>query len=256
MMEVTEHDQKYWQYEYDVSGRFMVPLLEQWGVTLKGAYILDVGCAEGGGLSAIHDQGARCVGFDIDHERIDLAHQLNGGRDITFLPGNLYEETTPFLDRQFDLVILHDVFEHLDHKDAMVGKLKRYMKPNGRLLITFPPYYSAYGAHQQLLRTHFAKIPFFHLLPLSMSFILPRLKGEHTPFVKEIQKLGRLKMGMRKFEDLIVRGGLHIAGKEAYLISPNHIRFSLKPIPAGPIARIPLLRELLCTGVVYLLAKS
>ena len=255
-MDVTEHDRQYWQYEYDVSGRFMVPLLGQWGVTLKDVDVLDVGCAEGGGLSAIHDQGARCVGFDIALERIDLAHQLNGGRDITFLPGNLYEERTPFLDRRFDLVILHDVFEHLDHKDAMIGKLKHYMKADGRLLITFPPYYSAYGAHQQHLRAHFAKIPFFHLIPFSMSFILPRLKGEHAPFVEEIRKLGRLKMGMRKFEDLITRGGLHIAGKETYLISPNHIRFGLKPIPAGPVARIPLLREVLCTGVVYLLAKS
>ena len=255
MIEVREHDRKYWQYEYDVVDRYMAPLLEQWGVLLKDARILDVGCAEGGGLCALYDRGVHCMGFDIDRERVELAEQLKGSRAIPFVPGNLYETAFPFSDRQFDLVVLHDVFEHLDHKDAMLEKLKRYMKPDGRLLITFPPYYSAYGAHQQHLRAPFAKIPFFHLIPFTMSFLLPRLKGEHQPFVEEIRKLARLKMGMKKFEQIVSRGKLRVVGKETYLISPNHIRFGLKPIPAGPIARIPLLNEILCTGVVYLLEK-
>jgi SAM-dependent methyltransferase len=256
MREVTEHDRKYWQYEYDVVDRYMAPLLEEWGVHLNSARILDVGCAEGGGLCALHDRGAECMGFDIDRERVELAEQLKGKRSVSLTVGNLYEANVPFTDRQFDLVVLHDVFEHLDHKDAMVEKLKGYLKPDGKLLITFPPYYSAYGAHQQHLRAPFAKIPFFHLIPFMMSFVLPRLKGEHPPFVEEIRKLGRLKMGMKKFEQIVARAQLRIVGKETYLISPNHIRFGLKPIPAGPIARIPLLNEILCTGVAYLLAKS
>jgi SAM-dependent methyltransferase len=256
MRDVTEHDRKYWQYEYDVVERYIVPLLVHWRARIKNALVIDVGCAEGGGLCALHDHGAHCVGFDIDQERVELAEQLKGDRTVTFLSGNLYDVYPPFSDRQFDLVVLHDVFEHLDDKVTMVKKLKRYMKPDGKLLITFPPYYSAYGAHQQHLRAPFAKIPFFHLIPFTMTFLLPRLRGEHPPFVQEIQKLGRLKMGMRQFEKLAERGRLRIVGKEAYLISPNHIRFGLKPIPAGPIARIPILREFLCTGVVYLLAKS
>lgn len=134
-------------------------------------------------------------------------------------------------------------------------KLKGFMKPDGRLLITFPPYYSAYGAHQQLLQSHLAKLPFFHLIPLSLSMILPRIKGEQKYVVDEVQKLGRLKMGMRKFEQIAEWNSTKIVGKQAYIIGPNHIRFGLKPIPAGPIAEIPLLGELLCTGVVYLLAK-
>ena len=83
-----------------------------------------------------------------------------------------------------------------------------------------------------------------------------RFASETTMFVEEIRKLGRLKMGMKKFEQIASDGGLRVAGKETYLISPNHIRFGLKPIPAGPIAKIPVLNEILCTGVVYLLAKD
>jgi SAM-dependent methyltransferase len=252
----NNHTQRYWQYEYDVAAKYMVPLLEQWGTTLKGAHVLDVGCGEAGGLCAMHDAGADCAGFDIDGPRVEAATLLKSERNIPLTTGNLYETTLPFHDRQFDIVILHDVFEHLERKDDVLQKLLGYMKPDGRLLITFPPYYSAYGAHQQLLRAPFLKIPFFHLIPFALSLILPRVKGEVPYFVEEVRKLGRLKMGMRKFEGVVALGGMNVVGKQAYIIGPNHIRFGLKPIPAGLIASVPVIGEIVCTGVVYLLSST
>jgi SAM-dependent methyltransferase len=251
----NNHTQRYWQYEYDVAAKYMIPLLGQWGVPLNGAHVLDVGCGEGGGLCAMHDAGADCSGFDVDGPRVDAATMLKGERKIPLTTGNLYEETLPFQHKRFDIVILHDVFEHLERKDEVLRKLAGYLNPDGRLLITFPPYYSAYGAHQQLLRAPFLKIPYFHLIPFSLSLILPRVKGEIPYFVEEVQKLGRLKMGMRKFENIVARGRMDVVGKQAYIIGPNHIRFGLKPIPAGPIANVPVIGEIVCTGVVYLIRR-
>ena len=253
MVEISEHTRRYWQYEYDVSAKYMIPLLEHWGAGVKGASVIDVGCGEGGGLCALHDAGAVCCGFDIDNPRIDFGEVLKGERPIEMTTGNLYEDILPFTEQQYDLVVLHDVFEHLDYKHEVLQKLMSYAKPKGRIMITFPPYYSAYGAHQQLLQAAWAKIPFFHLFPLSLSRILPRLKNEPPHVVEEILKLGRLKMGMKKFERIVSEGGLTVQHKQAYFISPNHIRFGLKPIPAGPVAEIAVLGELVCTGVVYLL---
>lgn len=254
---MTDQSRHYWQYEYDVAAQYMVPLLERWNVTVRGASVIDVGCGEGGGLCALCDAGAaRCDGFDVEAGRVEVAKALKGHRPLTLTVGNLYDEHPPFSDRQYDLVVLHDVFEHLDFKDEVMQKLARYTQPRGRIMITFPPYYSAYGAHQQLLNNHWAKIPFFHLIPFSLSMILPRLKGEHPHIVEEVRKLGRLKMGMRKFEAIVRRNGLAITGKQAYFISPNHIRFGLKPLPAGKIAEIPILGEVMCTGVVYLIGQS
>lgn len=252
----SAHERKYWQYEYDVCARFIVPLLEAWGTPVKGSAVLDVGCGEGGGLCALHDRGASCAGFDIDESRVRAALSLQGPRAIGFTHGNLYAESVPFSDRRFDLVTLHDVFEHLDQKHAMIARLKKYLNPDGKLLMTFPPYYSAYGGHQQHLRAWFARLPFFHLVPFSGSFIVPRLKGEAAHVVDEVRKLGRLKMGMRKFERIAAEAGMHVERRQAYLISPNHIRFGLKPVPAGFLARIPLLREFACTGVIYLLSEG
>ena len=252
----NDHASRYWQYQYDVVTRFIVPLLESWGIPLAGAAVLDVGCGEGGGLCALHDRGVEsCVGFDIDEYRIGTALRLQGPRAIEFACGNIYAADAPFAARQFDLVTLHDVFEHLDQKPAMIARLKGYLKPGGRLLIRFPPYYSAYGAHQQHLRTWFARLPFFHLIPFSVSHIVPRLRGEAPHPVAEVQKIGRLRMGMNKFERIAAEGGLRVERRQAYLISPNHIRFGLRPVPAGVLARVPLLGELLCTGVIYLLAQ-
>ena len=253
--ERMEHVQKYWRYEYDVSDMYMVPLLEEWGVTLAGAAVLDAGCGEGGGLCALNDRGAVCRGFDIDRDRVDVAEAMKGVRPVAFATGNLYDDAVTFMDSRYDLVVLHDVFEHLDDKDRVIRRLAESLTPRGRILITFPPYYSAYGAHQQHLRTPFAKLPFFHLLPFAMSWLLPRLRHEHPHVIDEVTKLARWKMGMRKFEAIARSAGLRLAGKRAYLISPNHIRFGLKPIPAGPVAEIPFVSELLCTGVVYLLDR-
>ena len=253
---ISDHTRRYWKYEYDVAAEYMIPLLEQWGFTPDGKTMIDVGCGEGGGVCAMHDAGLHCVGFDVEVHRVEMAKLLVDRRPIQWAIGDLYTENLPFSGKDYDLVVLHDVFEHLRHKEEVLEKLKRYMKPDGRLMITFPPYYSAYGAHQQLLNTPWVKIPFFHLIPFAISWLLPRLKGESPMFVEEILKLHELKMGMRKFERFAAASALNIVGKQAYFISPNHIRFGLKPIPAGPIADIPILGEFICTGVVYLLAKE
>ena len=250
-VEISEHTRRYWKYEYDVSARFMVPLLEGWGVAVRGSDLLDVGCGEGGGLCAMHDAGALSNGFDIDRLRIEAGSVLRGDREITLTLGDLYRDPLPFAGRKFDLVVLHDVFEHLEEKERMIRLLRRWLKPGGSMLITFPPYYSAFGAHQQLCRSAFMRLPFVHLLPFLVSHLLPRLRGEIPDFVAEVQKLARLKMGMRMFERIAREGGWQILHKKGYLISPNHIRFGLRPTGAGPIANIPVLGEILCTGVAY-----
>ena len=254
--EISNHTRKYWQYEYDVAAKYMIPLLEEWSVPIHDTMMLDVGCGEGGGVCAMHDRGMHCVGFDLEEHRISMARLLQGERTIQWEIGDLYGTQLPFAGMKFDLVVLHDVFEHLDRKTEVLEKLKSYMKPGGKLMITFPPYYSAYGAHQQLLNTPWMKIPFLHLVPFILTRVLPRLEGESPRIVEEVQKLGILKMGMHKFEEIVTSSGLAVDNKQAYLIGPNHIRFGLKPIPAGPVTNIPLLREVACTGVVYLLSHA
>jgi SAM-dependent methyltransferase len=233
----------------------MIPLLRKWGIDLHGLRVIDVGCGEGGGVCAMHDGGADVVGFDLQEHRVESARELSEDRKITFQVGDLYASEQQFPVGQFDLVVLHDVFEHLDRKPEMLSKLMSFANEHGSVMITFPPYYSGFGAHQQLLKTRWAKLPFIHLVPGFLSTILPNLKNEHPPVVEEIEKLGRLKMGMKGFEEIVESVGCEVARLESYIISPNHIRFGLRPLSAGPLGRISGLREVTCSGVVYLIRR-
>lgn len=251
---LPEFAQKYWQYEYDVAARHMIPLLERWGITLRGIRVLDVGCGEAGSLAAMADRGAHCSGFDIEAPRVEWARELVAPRAIRLAVGNLFS-APPFAAETFDLLVLHDVFEHLERKEEALGLLQDFLTPAGRILITFPPYYSAYGAHQQFLSTWYTRVPYFHLLPFSLSRIVPRLRKENTVFREEVEKLGRLKMGMAAFERIAARTGMTVEHKRAYLLSPNFLRFGIPALPAGVLGGIPVLGEIFCTGVVYLLSR-
>lgn len=254
-MEITAHDRYYWQYEYDVVAKYLIPLLRESGVEPAGLRMLDVGCGDGGGLAAMVDSGMICKGFDVHPRRIALARAMNGDRAMDLREGDIYRTPVPFAGETFGLVVLHDVFEHLDEKERVLEVLASYLVPGGKLLITFPPFYSAYGGHQQLMRTWFARLPFAHLIPGMVSVVFPRLRGESRDFVEEIQKLCRLRMGIGKFERLLARVPLRAAVRRTYLISPNHIRFGLRPMASGVLGRLPLIRELFTSGVVYVLER-
>lgn len=255
IIDVSEHDRKYWQYEYDVVAKYLIPLIIKWGIFKNGSKLLDVGCGDGGGVSAFYDAGFSCKGFDIESRRVQLANYLKGGRNFEMVVGNIYQESFPYFNEKFDLIVLHDVIEHLEEKAKVLIKLKNCLSENGRILITFPPYYSAYGAHQQLLNKKILKLPFIHLLPFYKS-LLKSSKNENTSFVIEIIKLINMKMGIHQFEKIVSTCNLQIEKSKKYIIGPNHIRFGLKPISIGIFGNIPYLNELIINGVVYLLKKK
>lgn len=253
MITITENDKKYWQYEYDVVAKYILPLLVSWGLNLKGKTLLDVGCGDGGGIAAFYEAGCKCKGFDIEPRRVELANTLKDNRNYNLLVGNIYEEKFPYSDEKFDFIVLHDVIEHLVEKETVFKKLINCLNPGGRILITFPPYFSAYGAHQQLLNNKFLKLPYVHLLGRVYAYFLRQSKNEHEEFREEIFKLMKMKMGLNVFTKLVNSCNLEIEKEKRYIIGPNHIRFGLKPISARIFGKIPYLNEIIINGVIYLL---
>lgn len=100
--------------------------------------VLNVGC--GDAVQAITYQGhfKRMVGVDIDKNSLDTAKQVADYYQIDNL--ELVEanvENIP-LTEQFDKVIAIDIIEHVIHPDLLVKEIKRLLKDDGQLLITFP----------------------------------------------------------------------------------------------------------------------
>ena len=97
--------------------------------------ILDVGCGTGYLGREIKKLGEnKVIGIDISAKAIEEAKKV---LDEVFIL-NIEKDELPFTVSTFDIVILTDVLEHLYNPEAVLLKLRKYLKKNGFLIITVP----------------------------------------------------------------------------------------------------------------------
>ncbi len=131
---------------------------------LNDKIVLDGGCG-GGVLSMSYaDNGcAEVWGIDIVKKNVDFAveySQSKGMKNVKFVHASLTE--IPADDNYFDIVIMSDVFEHLDRSiiSDVFSECYRVLKPGGKLFIEFPPWEGAFAGHVMGL----IRVPWSHLL--------------------------------------------------------------------------------------------
>ena len=248
----------YWTYQYNLARDFYLPRLAAWGINPEGLKVLDIGCGDGGFTAALADWGADCTGVEIKSFR-------RKGHDSPRLRYLVHDITAPdageTLDKSgtgFGLVILRDVIEHIpwDRKAAFFASVAGFMADGGRLLVTFPPYYSPFGLHQQtLLKSRLRKIPALSLLPSAALSLIMGLMNEPREAVAAIAELKQCRMTISGFRRLAASAGLKILTEEHYLFSPSHeIRYGWKT-RRSPLGAVPAAREIFVMGAEYLLVK-
>ena len=128
---------------------------------VTGKRILDVSC----GLCAyVRKMGAfsdQVYGVDIDAEKVAEAS--------TELP-NIYQapaEKLPFPDSFFDVVLLHEVLEHVEDDRAALAEALRVTRPAGRVIVFVPNRLFPFETHGFYWRGqyHFGNIPLVNYLP-------------------------------------------------------------------------------------------
>lgn len=138
--------------------------LESFGAMgeVAGKRVLDLGCGLGTKAVAVAQAGAAVsVGVDNDVEKIRRARMLADRSDLKSVEFAVQSGTALAFDRDsFDLVLVLDVFEHLNDPAEVLAECARVLRPGGRVLIGFPPYRSPWGGH---LFTH-VPIPWVHLI--------------------------------------------------------------------------------------------
>jgi SAM-dependent methyltransferase len=97
--------------------------------------VLEVGCGAGGALSVFHEAGAFVAGCDYSERLIEYGTR-NGVPNL--FVGSISDASGTLVDRTFDLIFLHHVFEHVDRPADTLRDLKRFLRPNGRLIIIVP----------------------------------------------------------------------------------------------------------------------
>lgn len=110
----------------------------------KDLKILEVGAAYGETLYYLKQNGiaAEVVGVDIFE---DTKNKQNYKPLDRFIFGDIEKIELPEYKQYFDLILLPDVLEHLFEPKNVLETLKKYLKEDGKIIISMPNirYYSA-----------------------------------------------------------------------------------------------------------------
>jgi len=188
--------------------------IRQAASALRPQSILDVGCAAGSFLGRFAPSCERALGIDISKTQIEYAQRRYAGPTTGFLAADV---RLLDLDACFDLVVMSEVVEHLARAEAVetLARLRRFLKPDGRLLVTTPNYRS--------------------LWPL-LEFCVNRL----SPVSYEHQHLN--KLDRKRFVELLGEAGYIAERVETFFLTAP---FFAK-LPYGMARRIGKLERRLC----------
>jgi len=119
-------------------GGFVKSIIEE-HINCSDLKILDLGSGEGG-TSTVLSQKNSVISFDISLLR--LKRQGNNGK---FNKINGSALILPFKPKQFDLIIVQDVIEHLSNVNLFVKNLKILLKPTGTIYLSTPNKFSLFN---------------------------------------------------------------------------------------------------------------
>ncbi|MCE5260263.1 MAG: methyltransferase domain-containing protein [Chloroflexi bacterium] len=135
-------------------------LIQQY-TQLENATILDDGCGVGVYVARFRAFSSEVYGVDIDPERVrEASEHLPNIRQASV-------EALPYPDRMFDVVLSHEVLEHVPNDRAAVSEAHRVLKPGGRLVVFVPNRWYPFETHGIIWRGkyHFGNIPLVNYLP-------------------------------------------------------------------------------------------
>jgi len=101
------------------------------GDRLRGT-ILENGCGVGKYLEKLAGSGSRVIGLEYDFER--AAEARTRSKEIINAAG----EYVPLPSSTFDLVLSHEVIEHVQDDRAAIREMIHVLKPGGRVVIFCP----------------------------------------------------------------------------------------------------------------------
>jgi len=128
---------------------------------LEGKRILDVGCGLGMYVKRFRAFSDQVYGIDVDFDKLAEAREALPNLSVALA------EALPFPDNSFDVVLLHEVIEHVDDDRRAVQEAYRVTRDEGQIVLFAPNRLYPFETHGAYWRGkyHFGNIPLVNYLP-------------------------------------------------------------------------------------------
>lgn len=254
----TDRD-RYFNELAETSRKYYVSYVSQYKKTDTSTCVLEVGCGDGGNLVPFAQAGCRVTGMDMAAGRIETAQEnfKRLGCEGTFFSGNFLELEAPNAEEdKYDLILLHDVIEHITAKAEFLKHIKRFLKADGIFFVGFPAWQMPFGGHQQICRSWLCShMPFFHLLPRPVYKSMLSMCGEKDNTINELLDIKKCGTSIELFERLINECGYKVKNRTFWFINPHYEqKFGLRPrLLYKWLGKIRYVRNYFTTSSFYIL---
>ncbi len=254
-----KNKEQYFNEQGLTSFKFVVPFISDLVNLDKETRVLEIGCGEAGNLKPFIDMGCKATGIDISCARIELAKEFYkdhiNRQNLSLICEDIYKVKP---EKKYDLIIMRDVIEHIPNQEKFMGFVKRFLKPDGKFFLAFPPWQNPFGGHQQICKSKLlSKLPWFHLLPRGFYKNFLKLMGESGGTITALLEIKVTGISIERFERILKKENYKIDKRVYYFINPNYeTKFGLKPRQQSKIvSSIPWLRNFLTTTMYYVVSK-
>jgi len=253
---------KYFEIQYLNSRDSIIPFLEGVYTPQKNDNILEIGSAEGGVLKAFTELQCKCTGIELTSRRVDLANgfmaeEVEKGL-VNFISEDIYKIEPNSLPNKFDLIILKDVIEHIHNQEKFMNRVEEFLTDDGVIFFGFPSWRMPYGGHQQCAESKLlAKLPYYHLLPMSIYKMVLKLFGEKQNMIDGLVEIKETGISTKRFEKLCAVNNFKIKKQIKYLVAPIYeykFGYKTKVLPKW-IASIPFFNDYLTFQSYYIVKK-
>jgi SAM-dependent methyltransferase len=256
-MQTRHKDHKQYFDELAVtSQKYFLPYIERFFKIDSQLRIIEIGCGEGGNLLPFARMGCDVTGVDIAEGKIKSAitYFEQEGSQARFIASDVFKLKE--LEHQFDLIICHDVIEHITDKKGFISKCQMLLKPQGLMFMSFPAWQMPFGGHQQICQSKLlSHLPWFHLLPRFMYKGLLKLFHERESAINELLDIKQCKCPIERFERVIKDSPFRKLDRMFWFINPHYeTKFHLKPRKLWRwVGVIPWIRNFFTTSSFYML---
>jgi len=223
--------------------------------TIRDRVLLDLGSGYGGKTVEYAAQcgAARVCGIEPYPSMVDRSREYAISRHAANVEFSLCgPRDVPYDDATFDLVITHDVFEHVEDPHVTAAEIRRVLKPGGLSFNVFPLYLGALSHHLDYV----VQLPGIHWLfsPHTLVRAVNQVLRENPKFGTAPQPEPRRSFDGRRYVLPSLNGlsGVHLEkvfeGFET--VSLRRVGLGLRGLGLVANSRLPMTLRDMVTGTV------